>query len=148
MSRTLNESQYIECRRSDIGLESQLSDTLPVSSGDRIQLQQVVLNLLRNAVEAMAEVEHGPRRLVIKTEREEGGNVRLTIQDSGVCLSAQALESVFDAFHTTKSDGMGIGLFVSRSIIEKHGGRLWAEPNQGANGATFSFSIPCDAERN
>jgi PAS domain S-box-containing protein len=128
-----------------IGLESQLSDALPAVSGDRIQLQQVILNLLRNAVEAMADVEDRPRRLLIKTEREEGGNVRLTVQDSGVGLSAQTLESLFDAFRTTKSGGMGIGLFVCRSIIERHGGRLWAQPNQGTDGATFSFSIPCDA---
>ena len=95
----------------------------------------------------MADVQDMPRQLLMRTEREEhGDNVRLTVRDVGVELSAQSLDLLFDAFHTTKSGGMGIGLFVSRSIIEKHNGRLWAEPNQAAAGATFSFSIPRGSE--
>jgi signal transduction histidine kinase len=79
--------------------------------------------------------------LLIKTEREDDNRVRLSVRDTGMGLSSQSLDSLFDAFYTTKSGGMGIGLFVSRSIVERHQGRLWAEPNDGA-GATFSFSIP------
>jgi hypothetical protein len=85
--------------------------------------------------------------LLIKTEREDGDRVRLTVRDAGVGMSPQSLDSLFSAFYTTKSGGMGIGLFVSRSIVEKHQGRLWAEPNHGTPGATFSFSIPRGAER-
>jgi signal transduction histidine kinase len=81
--------------------------------------------------------------LRIRTEREDGDRVRLTVSDAGVGLPAQSIDSLFDAFYTTKSGGMGIGLFVSRSIVERHQGRLWAEPNVGP-GATFSLSVPCD----
>jgi signal transduction histidine kinase len=84
--------------------------------------------------------------LLITTTREDGDGVRLTIRDAGVGLSPQSLHSLFDAFYSTKSGGMGIGLFVSRSIIERHHGRLWAEPNEGSPGASFSFSIPSGAE--
>jgi signal transduction histidine kinase len=115
---------------------------LPVVTGDRIQLQQVILNLLRNASDAMVDVHDRPRELLIKSEREDGDRVRVTIRDAGAGLSPQSLDSLFDAFYTTKSGGMGIGLFVSRSIVERHHGRLWAAPNEGAPGATFSFSIP------
>jgi signal transduction histidine kinase len=83
--------------------------------------------------------------LLIKTERENGDRVRLTVRDAGVGLPPQDPSSLFDPFSTTKSDGMGVGLFVSRSIIERHKGHLWAEPNDGGPGATFSFSIPRDA---
>jgi PAS domain S-box-containing protein len=138
----------VDLQRSRVVLRLELSDDLPVIEGDRIQLQQVVLNLLRNASDAMTGVQDRPRQVLIKTERDEhGDNVRLSVRDAGVGLSAQSLDSLFDAFHTTKSGGMGIGLFISRSIIERHKGRLWAEANQGAPGATFSFSIPCGAKR-
>ena len=109
--------------------------------GDRVQLQQVILNLLQNASDAMSGVDDRPRRLVIRTERDEDDNVRLTVQDAGVGFPPQDAERLFEAFYTTKNNGMGIGLSVSRSIIEKHHGRLWAAPNDGP-GATFSFSIP------
>ena len=130
-----------DLRRNRIILQSELADDLPIVTGDRIQLQQVILNLLRNASEAMVDVHDRPRQLLIKTEREDGNRVRLTVRDAGMGLPPQSLDSLFDAFHTTKSGGMGIGLFVSRSIVERHQGRLWAEPNDGP-GATFSFSIP------
>jgi len=120
----------------------ELADDLPVVTGDRIQLQQVILNLLRNASDAMVDVNDRPRTLLIKSDREDGDRVRLTIRDAGAGLPPQSLDSLFDAFYTTKSGGMGIGLFVSRSIIERHHGRLWTEPNDGAPGASFSFSIP------
>jgi signal transduction histidine kinase len=89
----------------------------------------------------MVEVHGRPRLLLIKTEREDDNSVRLSVRDTGMGLSSQSLDSLFDAFYTTKSGGMGIGLFVSRSIVERHQGRLRAERNDGA-GATFSFSIP------
>ena len=98
-----------DLQRNRIILQSELADDLPVVTGDRIQLQQVILNLLRNASDAMADVQDRPRQLLIKTEREEhGDNVRLTVRDAGVGLSPQSLDSLFDAFHTTKSGGMGI----------------------------------------
>jgi signal transduction histidine kinase len=106
----------------------------------------VILNLLRNASDAMVDVHDRPRELLIKTEREDGDGVRLTVRDAGVGLSPPSLDSLFDAFYTTKSGGMGIGLFVSRSIIERHHGRLWVEPNEPAPGASFSFSIPRGGE--
>ena len=130
-----------ELQRNRVVLQSELADDLPHVTGDRIQLQQVILNLLRNASDAMADVHDRPRQLLIKTEREDGDRVRVTVRDAGVGVDPQSMDKLFDAFYTTKSDGMGIGLSVSRSIIERHHGRLWAEPNDGP-GATFSFSIP------
>jgi signal transduction histidine kinase len=128
--------------RNRIILQSELANDLPIITGDRVQLQQVILNLLRNASDAMVDVHDRERHLRIKTEREDRDRVRLTVRDAGVGVSAQSMGSLFDPFYTTKSGGMGIGLFVSRSIVERHHGRLWAEPNDGP-GATFSFSIPC-----
>jgi len=130
-----------ELQRNRVILQSELGDGLSSVTGDRIQLQQVILNLVRNASDAMADVHDRPRHLLIKTEGENGNRVRLTVRDAGVGLTPENLDSVFNAFYTTKSGGMGIGLFVSRSIIEKHQGRLWAAPNDGP-GATFSFSVP------
>jgi PAS domain S-box-containing protein len=134
-----------DLQRNRVLLQSELAEHLPTIRGDRIQLQQVILNLLRNASDAMVDVDDRPRQLLVKTEPEDRNRVRLTVRDAGVGLPPQALTSLFNAFHTTKSGGMGIGLFVSRSIIERHHGRLWAEPNDGP-GATFGFSIPCAAE--
>ncbi len=129
--------------RRSINLQAELAEGLPTVTGDRIQLQQVILNLVRNASDAMADVQDRPRELLIKTEREDpDGHVRLTVRDTGVGLAPQSLDSLFNAFFTTKSGGMGIGLFVSRSIIERHRGRLWAAPNGACPGATFAFSIP------
>jgi PAS domain S-box-containing protein len=130
-----------DLQRNRIILQSVLVDDLPVVTGDRIQLQQVILNLLRNASDAMADVQERPRHLLIRTECEDNGCVRLTVRDTGVGLGSQNMDTIFDAFHTTKSGGMGIGLSVSRAIIERHHGRLWAEPNDGP-GATFAFTVP------
>ncbi len=130
-----------DLQRNRVVLQSELADDLPTITGDRIQLQQVILNLLRNASDAMVGVHDRPRQLLIRTEREDGDCLRVTVQDTGVGFDLQSIEKLFDAFYTTKSDGMGIGLSVSRSIVERHHGRLWAEPNDGP-GATFSFSIP------
>ena len=131
-----------ELQRNRVILRTELASDLPVVKGDRVQLQQVALNLLRNASDAMSAVNDRPRHMVITTEREEGDRVRLTVQDAGVGLDPQAMDRLFEAFYTTKNDGMGMGLSISRSIIERHHGRLWAAPNDGP-GATFSFSIPC-----
>jgi PAS domain S-box-containing protein len=130
-----------ELQRSRVILRPEFDDDLPPVTGDRVQLQQVILNLLLNASDAMSGVDDRPRQLVIRTERDEDDRVRLSVQDTGVGLEPQGVERLFEAFYTTKSGGMGIGLSVSRSIIESHHGRLWAAPNDGP-GATFSFSIP------
>ncbi len=129
-----------DLQRNRVILQSELAADLPSITGDRVQLQQVILNLLRNASDAMVGVHDRPRQLLIRTEREDGDRVRVTVRDAGVGIDRQSMDKLFDAFHTTKSGGMGIGLSVSRSIVERHHGRLWAEPNDGP-GATFSFSI-------
>ncbi|HEX8292737.1 MAG TPA: PAS domain-containing protein [Pyrinomonadaceae bacterium] len=130
-----------ELRKGRVSLREELAGDLPLVAGDRVQLQQVILNLLLNAAEAMGGVEDRPRQLVVRTERDEGERVRLSVRDAGVGFDPQNAGRLFDAFYTTKDDGMGMGLSVSRSIIEGHQGRLWAAPNDGP-GATFSFSIP------
>jgi signal transduction histidine kinase len=130
-----------QLQRAEIVVRPELADELPPVAGDRVQLQQVVLNLLLNAADAMSGIEDHPRHLVIRTERTEDNHVRLTMQDAGVGIASQDVERLFEPFYSTKSGGMGIGLSVSRSIIESHRGRLWAVPNEGP-GATFSFSIP------
>jgi PAS domain S-box-containing protein len=131
-----------DLQRNRIVLQLELADDLPVVTGDRIQLQQVMLNLLHNARDAMIEVRDRARQLLIKTEEEKGDRVRVTVRDAGVGVDQANVDRLFDPFYTTKADGMGIGLSVSRSIVERHQGRLWAEPNDSAPGATFSFSIP------
>ena len=131
-----------ELQRNRVILRQEFAADIPRITGDRVQLQQVILNLLRNASDAMRGVDDRPKKLVIRTERDEGDRVRLMVQDTGVGITQQEMERLFDAFYTTKSDGMGMGLSVSRSIIENHSGRLWARRNDGP-GATFSFSIPC-----
>jgi signal transduction histidine kinase len=130
-----------DLQRNRVVLQSELARDLPVITGDRVQLQQVIVNLLRNASDAMADVHDRPRQLLIRTEREDGDRARVSVRDAGVGVDPQSMGKLFDAFYTTKTDGMGIGLSISRSIIERHHGHLWAEGNDGP-GATFSFSIP------
>jgi len=132
---------FNELQRNRIILRWELASDLPPVIGDRVQLQQVILNLLRNATDAMSGVTDRPKQLVIRTDCEEQDRVRLTVQDTGMGLDVQSIDKLFQAFYTTKRSGMGIGLSISRSIIENHRGRLWATPNTGP-GATFSFSIP------
>jgi PAS domain S-box-containing protein len=134
-----------ELERGRVVLRAEFAEDLRPVIGDRVQLQQVMINLLLNALDAMSEVDDRPRQLVIRTESDEGDRVRLTVQDVGTGIDSQRVERLFDPFYTTKTGGMGIGLSVSRSIIESHHGRLWAAPNDGP-GATFSFSLPCRAE--
>jgi PAS domain S-box-containing protein len=130
-----------ELQRNRVILRPELADDLPPVTGDRVQLQQVILNLIRNGSDAMSSVDNRPRQLLIRTERDEGDRVSLTVQDAGTGFDPQAVDRLFEGFYTTKNDGMGIGLSVSRSIIESHHGRLWATLNNGP-GAAFSFSIP------
>jgi PAS domain S-box-containing protein len=134
-----------DLQRNRVIVRPEFAHDLPLIAGDRVQLQQVILNLLRNASDAMSTVTDRPRELFITTERVEGDQVRFTVRDVGVGFSPQSLSRLFDAFYTTKSNGMGIGLSLSRSIVESHDGRLWAAPN-GGPGATFCFSIPCRSE--
>jgi PAS domain S-box-containing protein len=130
-----------ELQRNGVIPRLDLAAGLPSVLGDRIQIQQVILNLIRNGSDAMSTVADGPRELQIKTERNESGGVRLSVRDTGVGIDPKVEEKLFEAFYTTKGDGMGIGLCVSRSIMESHQGRLWAIRNEGP-GTTFTFSIP------
>jgi PAS domain S-box-containing protein len=131
-----------DLQRNRIIVHHELTDDLPPVTGDRIQLQQVILNLIRNASDAMSKIDDRPRELLITTERDVDNLVRLSVKDVGVGFQPQSADKLFEAFYTTKRHGMGIGLNVSRSIIEAHHGRLWAIANDGP-GATFSFSLPC-----
>jgi signal transduction histidine kinase len=134
-----------ELQRARVTTASDLGDALPLVRGDRVQLQQVILNLILNAADAMREVDDRARELLIATA-PEGERIRLSVRDSGVGIDPQKFETIFDTFYTTKPNGMGIGLSISRSIIENHDGRLWASANDGP-GATFSFSIPIEREQ-
>lgn len=130
-------------------IRTELPDELPPVSGDRVQLQQVLLNLVVNGMDAMNNVEESLRVLIICVRREALDGmpvVLLSVQDAGTGLKPEEMDRLFEAFYTTKSQGMGMGLAISRSIIEAHGGRLWAEPNQGP-GATFLFSLPAEPQR-
>jgi PAS domain S-box-containing protein len=130
-----------DLQRTRVILSTDFVDDLPLVLGDRIQLQQVILNLLRNASDAMCGVEDRSRQLLVRTERADDDCVCLAVQDTGIGIDPMNMDRLFDAFYSTKSGGMGMGLSVCRSIIESHRGRLWATPNDGS-GATFSFSIP------
>jgi PAS domain S-box-containing protein len=136
---------WSDLQRSRVVVRAELAEDLPAVMGDRVQLQQVILNLLLNAADAMSGVDDRPRQVVIRTEQPESESVSLTVQDVGVGLDTQSAEKLFEAFYTTKSDGMGIGLSISRSIIENHGGRLWARPNDGP-GVSVAFSVPCTSD--
>jgi len=129
-----------ELQRRRVLVRLELADDLPPVVGDRVQLQQVILNLLLNAADAMNGVEDRPRHLLIRTEPGEEGGVALQVQDAGVGFPTGDAERLFEAFYSTKQDGMGIGLSVSRSIVERHHGRMWAVPNAGP-GATFGFVV-------
>ena len=119
----------------------QLADDMPAVLGDRVQLQQVILNLVMNGVEAMSAVSDRPRTLVVASRVLETGDVSLTVRDCGIGLDPASAEKVFEPFFTTKVDGMGMGLSVCRSIVQSHGGHLWASMNEGA-GATFHVALP------
>ncbi len=131
-----------ELQRNNVILKQEFND-LPTVNGDRVQLQQVILNLIRNGSDAMDTVNDQPRQLIIRTEMN-GDHVTVSVQDSGVGFSPEIGDRLFESFFTTKQEGMGVGLSLSRSIVEAHRGRLWAASNDGP-GATFAFSIPCDS---
>jgi PAS domain S-box-containing protein len=129
-----------ELQRKGAVLRAELASDIPAVIGDRVQLQQVILNLLTNAADSMLDAD-GPRELLIQTALDEDDRVRVTVRDSGMGFDPRDAEKLFAAFYSTKPQGMGIGLSVSRSIIESHHGRIWAAANEG-RGATVSFSIP------
>ena len=134
-----------EVQRNRVALQTGLAGDLPPISGDRVQLQQVVLNLIINAIEALNEASDGPRELLVGTGKNGSDGVFVAVSDSGPGLDTKHLDHIFDAFHTTKPNGLGMGLAISRSIIEAHGGRLWATPND-RRGAIFQFSLPTNGE--
>jgi PAS domain S-box-containing protein len=134
-----------ELRSHDIRLRTDMGRTLPGVAGDRVQLQQVLLNLIMNAIEAMSAVHDRPRELTIVSRQDGPNAVLVEVRDSGTGLDPRRAEQVFDAFYTTKAEGIGIGLSISRSIIEAHGGRLWASAN-APHGAVFRFSLPVTEE--
>ena len=129
-----------EAVKHNISVHTELTEGLPCIQGDKVQLQQVILNLIINAVEAMSSVREAARELVITTGKDVEG-VLVTVRDSGTGFSPESSERLFDAFYTTKADGMGMGLSICRSIVEDHGGRIWASPDFG-QGATFRFALP------
>ena len=129
-----------ELFRNRVSLRTEFAEDLSPVLGDRVQLQQVILNLVMNGVEAMSTVGERRRELVIRTQNDETDHVRVTVRDSGIGLDLQSKERIFDAFYTTKSGGMGMGLSISRSIVQSHGGRLWAVANDGP-GTTFQFTV-------
>ena len=135
-----------EVRRNRVALKQQLKQDLPQIHGDRVQLQQVILNLIINGLEAIAKSKNGTRELSVSSNQDEAANVVIAVSDSGEGLDVGNLDHVFDAFFTTKADGMGMGLAISRTIIESHGGRLWATANS-PQGAVFHFTLPTGAER-
>ena len=118
-----------------------LADDDPPVLGDRIQLQQVILNLVMNGIEAMDTVTDRPREMVIRSSAQESDKVLVAVQDSGIGIDSQNLDKIFDTFYTTKPQGMGMGLAISRSIVENHDGSLWATANPD-KGATFQFTLP------
>jgi PAS domain S-box-containing protein len=134
-----------ELLRNNVSLKTELATGLPLVRGDRIQLQQVVLNLIMNAVEAMSDVSNGPRELLVSTMEDKPNGVLVAVRDSGPGLNPESLERLFDPFYTTKPSGMGMGLSICRSILEAHGGRLWAGANV-PHGASFHFTLPLHRE--
>jgi PAS domain S-box-containing protein len=130
-----------EARRNKVALRVELATNLPSVMADRIQVLQVVMNLILNGIQAMSALEDGERILVVSTQRGEGDEVRVAVQDCGIGIDPENIERIFDAFHTAKPAGMGMGLSISRSIVESHGGRLWAVPSDGRPGATFQFTL-------
>jgi C4-dicarboxylate-specific signal transduction histidine kinase len=129
-----------EVQRNHVALQTQLSGDMPLVFADRIQLQQVMLNLIMNAIEAMTQVS-GPRELLISSAVDDSKSVVVVVRDSGSGLDSKSLERLFEPFYTTKPQGMGMGLAICRSIIEAHAGRLWATQND-SRGATFQFMLP------
>ena len=131
--------------KNQVELQTELASDLPPAVGDRVQVQQVIVNLALNGIEAMGAVIDRPRRLVIRSERQNSEELLVAVRDSGVGIDAKDFKRIFDAFFTTKAQGMGMGLSICRSIVEAHGGRLWASANSDY-GATFQFTLPADRD--
>jgi C4-dicarboxylate-specific signal transduction histidine kinase len=129
-----------EALKNGVSVQMQLAEGLPLIEGDRVQLQQVVLNLVLNAVEAMSSVDDPRRELSISTEQSGADEILVTVRDWGPGIDPEHLDRVFQSFYTTKPSGMGLGLSICRSIIDAHGGRLWADANE-PRGAVFQFSL-------
>jgi C4-dicarboxylate-specific signal transduction histidine kinase len=129
-----------EIKRNQVSLRMELATNLAPIMGDRVQLQQVTLNLVLNAIESMSTVDERERNLVIATQPGEHNEIRVVVRDSGIGFDPLDSERMFNAFHTTKTGGLGLGLAISRSIVNWHGGRLWAVSNDGP-GATFQFTL-------
>ena len=134
-----------EIQRSNIALETQLSQQVPIILADRVQLQQVILNLMMNAIEAMSGLNEGPRELLVRSGTDESKHVVISVQDSGPGFDPKSLDHLFDTFYTTKPQGLGMGLAISRSIIDAHGGRLWATAS-APRGAVFQFRLPVTSQ--
>ena len=130
-----------EAMKNGVSVQTQFAENLPAVAGDRTQLQQVILNLILNAVHAMSESALDLRELRIVTEANQSGGVLVSVRDSGPGIRPESLDRLFDPFYTTKSDGMGMGLAICRSIVEGHGGRIWATANL-PRGAAFHFTLP------
>jgi len=130
-----------ELKKNGVKLRLNLDPVLPVIDGDRVQLQQVILNLLINAIEAMGSIDRDDRVLQVASERQERASILVAVRDSGPGLGQQSFEEISKPFFTTKPHGMGMGLSISQSIVRNHGGRLWAEPNVD-RGAKFQFTLP------
>ena len=130
-----------QASRNEVAIKLELAPELPPVLGDSIQLQQVIVNLLMNGIEAMSSVTDRPRTLRVRSESQKNGQIRVSVQDSGIGLSADVMGHLFEPFFTTRQKGMGMGLPISRSIVEAHGGKLWAESN-GSGGAIFQFTLP------
>ncbi len=130
-----------EVMKNNVSVQTQFAEGLPLIQGDRVQLQQVILNLIINAVQAMGGVSEGARGLLIGTGKDASGRVLVAVQDSGPGLNPKSFECLFNSFYTTKPGGMGMGLSICRSIVEAHGGRIWATPNAGP-GITVQFTLP------
>jgi C4-dicarboxylate-specific signal transduction histidine kinase len=139
--REVLELTHGETLKHGVSVRTHLADGLPLIQGDRVQLQQVILNLILNAVQAMGAVADRTREVLITTSQTEPNAVCLGVRDTGPGLSAETLPRLFEPFYTTKPDGMGMGLSICRSIIEDHGGRLWATQHE-PRGALFQFTIP------
>jgi signal transduction histidine kinase len=133
-----------EAMKKGVVVQTDLGDDLPLVPGDRVELQQVILNLILNAIEAMSATSEGSRELLITKGKNESDDVLVAVRDSGPGLAPAALEHLFKAFYTTKPGGMGMGLSICRSIIEAHGGRLWASANT-PRGAVFQFTLPSNS---
>ena len=135
-----------DVRMNRISLQTQLASGLSLVRGDRIQMQQVILNLIKNAIEAMSGASEGPREMQVSSGKDASTGVVVAVRDSGPGLAPEALAHLFEPFYSTKPEGMGMGLAISRSIIVAHGGQLRATPNQ-PHGTVFEFTLPSDGDR-